>query len=190
VAGTRVISRQEFAGYWEYLLDDPIITSPPYPRHSGAALVTRNGRLVGIGSLLTQVMIRGLGAVPGNMFVPIDLLKPILGDMKSKGGRSGPARPWLGANLEETHGRVFVLRVTPGGPAEKAKLNAGDILLKVGGQSVGGLAEFYRKMWDLGAAGVDVPLLVLQGSELREVVVRSGDRGTFYRQNPRPGEPS
>jgi S1-C subfamily serine protease len=190
VAGARVISRQEFAGYWEYLLEDPIFTIPPYPKHSGAALIDRQGRLVGIGSLFTQLGIRGLGTLPCNMFVPINRFKSIQGDLKAGGGPPGPPRPWLGVNLEETHGRVFVIRVTAGGPAEKAGLGPGDIILRVGDDDVGGLADLYWRMWGLGAAGVQVPLLVLQGSELRRIVVLSGDRGQFYRLTLRPRETS
>jgi len=184
VQGTQVVSRREFAGYWEYLLEDAIFTSPPYTNFGGAALINRDGRLVGIGSLLTQVTIQGLGSLSANVFVPIDRLKPILGDLIAMGRSSQPPKPWLGLFAEETHGRVIVIRVLPGGPAEQANLKPGDIILKVGTHAVKGLADFYRKVWALGAAGVDVPLSVLQETWIRDIVVHSADRYPFFRLKP------
>jgi S1-C subfamily serine protease len=180
----RVISRKEFAGYWEYLLEDAIFTAPAYSSFGGAALIGRDGQLLGIGSLFTQVMIPGLGSLPGNIFVPIDLLNPILDDLKTKGLSSKPPRPWLGINAEEAHGRVFITRVTPGSPAEKAGLKASDLVLAVNKIGVSGLSDFYRKVWALGNAGVDVPLGVLQGMEIRDVTVHSADRHQFLRLKP------
>ena len=179
VIASRVISRKEFAGYWEYLLDEPILTAPAYLNFGGAALIDPNGQLVGIGSLFTQMAIPGLGSISCNLFVPIDLLKPILDDLKAKGRSSKPPRPWLGINSEETHGRVFITQITRGGPAEKGGLKAGDLILAVDGKPVSGLADFYRKIWSLGAAGVDVPLRVLRGVEMQEIKIRSGDRYQF-----------
>lgn len=129
--GARIISRKEFAGYWEYLLDDAIFTAPPHPNFGGAALIDHNGKLVGIGSLFTQIAVAGLGMIPGNMFVPIDYLKPILSDLITKGESSALPRPWLGINAEEVHGRVFITRVTSEGPAERGGLKVGDIILTV-----------------------------------------------------------
>jgi len=180
----RVISRKEFTGYWEYLLEDAIFTAPAYSNFGGAALIDRDGKLLGIGSLFTQVMIPGLASIPCNVFVPIDLLNPILNDLKTT-GRSGKApRPWLGINAEEAHGRVFITRITPGGPAEKAGLKPGDLILTVNKNAVGGLADFYRKVWALGNAGVDVSLGILQGIEIRDIKMRSADRYQFLRLKP------
>jgi len=180
----RVISRKEFTGYWEYLLEDAIFTAPAYSNFGGAALVDRDGKLLGIGSLFTQIMIPGLASIPCNVFVPIDLLNPILNDLKTT-GRSGKApRPWLGINAEEAHGRVFITRITPGGPAEKAGLKPGDLILTVNKNAVGGLADFYRKVWALGNAGVDVSLGILQGIEIRDIKMRSADRYQFLRLKP------
>ena len=180
----RVISRKEFIGYWEYLLEDAIFTAPAYSNFGGAALIDRDGKLLGIGSLFTQVMIPGLATIPSNVFVPIDLLNPILNDLKTTGRSSKAPRPWLGINAEEAHGRVFVTRVTPGGPAEKAGLTPGDLILTVNKNAVSGLADFYRKVWALGNAGVDVPLNILQGIEIRDIKVHSGDRYQFLRLKP------
>ena len=183
--GARVISRKEFAGYWEYLLEDAILTTPPFANFGGAALISREGRLLGIGSLFTQILVPGFGLIPGNVFVPIDLLPPILADLL-KTGRSGKApRPWLGINVEEAHGRVFITRVTKGSPAEKAGLQVGDLILTVGGKAVNGLADFYRKVWALGNAGVEVPLSLLQGIQVKSITVHSGDRYQFLQLQPK-----
>ncbi len=179
VIATRVVSRKEFAGYWEYLLEEPIITTPAYRSFGGAALIDPKGELVGIGSLFTEMAIPGLGAISCNLFVPIDLLKPILNDLKTRGRSREPPRPWLGINAEEAHGRVFITQVTSGGPAEKGGLRSDDLILRVGGKSVAGLADFYRKVWGLGTAGVDVPLTILRGVEIQEMKIRSGDRYQF-----------
>ena len=180
----RVISRKEFAGYWEYLLEDAIFTVPPYLNFGGAALIDRDGRLLGIGSLYTQVTIQGFGSIPCNIFVPIDLLKPILSDLMSRGRSSEAPRPWLGLNAEEAHGRVFVLRVTSEGPAERAGLRPEDLILTVNGKAVNGLADFYRKVWALGNAGVDVSLGILRGTQIRDITVHSADRYQFLRLKP------
>jgi S1-C subfamily serine protease len=188
VQGARVITRKEFAGYWEYLLEDAIFTTPPHLSFGGAALIGRNGRLVGIGSLYTRVTLPGIGAMATNVFVPIDRLKPILDDLIARGRSRGPRRPWLGVYSEEAHGRVIIIRVASGSPAEQAGLQAGDIILTVKKDSVKGLADFYRKVWALGEAGIDVPVSILQGTEIRNVVVHSADRDEYLRLGPGPGQ--
>lgn len=187
VQGARVVSRGEFAGYWEYLLDNAIYTSPPHPEYGGAALIGREGRLLGIGSIFTQLMIPEVGLIPCNMFVPIDLLKPILSDLVNAGRVAKPQRPWLGVHLEETHGRVIVVRVSSGGPAEQAGVQPGDILLKVKESAVKGLADCYRKIWSLGKAGVEVPLIILKGTQIREIKIRSSDRYRYFQSQPGKG---
>ena len=181
VSGVRIVWRGEFTGYWEYLLDNAIYTTPPYANYGGAALIGRDGELLGIGSIFTQKTVAGFGAVPCNMFVPIDLLRPILSRLIATGSSGEPPQPWLGLRIDEMHGRLVVLRVTSGGPAEKAGIGSGDIILKVNQKAVQGLADFYRQVWSLGDAGVDVPLAVLQGIEIRDLVVKSGDRSAYLR---------
>jgi len=158
-----VVSRRPFTGSWEYLLDSAIFTYPAVMNWSGAALISAKGELVGIGSLIVNDSAGGGSQSPGNMFVPIDLLKPILDDLIAAGRRKGPARPWLGLNAEEMRGRLIVARVSPEGPAARAGLKSGDIVIGIGGEEVNTLADLYRKVWSRGAAGVEVPLKVLQG---------------------------
>jgi len=185
VQGVRVISVKEFAGYWEYLLDNAIYTAPAYANFGGAALIGPDGRLYGIGSLFTQIVIPGLGSLPCNLFVPIDILGPILNDLMTTGRSRKPSRPWLGINAEEAHGRIFITRVTGEGPAERAGLQIDDLILAVQGKPIEGLADFYRKIWAIGNAGVDVPISVLRGTKIQEIIVRSGDRYEFYLQKPK-----
>ena len=180
---TYVVAKRKFAASWEYLLDTAIFTSPPTTQWAGAALVSREGKLVGVGSLLVREAGDGSQS-PGNMFVPIDLLKPILADLIEKGKRSGPARPWLGLATEELHGHLLVTRVSPDGPADRAGIRNGDIVVGVGKDAVKTHEEFYMKVWGLGAAGVDVPLKVLQGVDMRELKVRSIDRFQYFREKP------
>jgi serine protease Do len=176
-----VVSRRPFSGNWEYLLDSAIFTYPPVMDWSGAPLIGAKGELLGIGSLIVPDAGAPGTQSPGNMFVPIDLLKPILDDLIANGRRNGPARPWLGINADEFRGRLFVGRVSPDGPAERAGLKSGDIVLAVGGEEVTSLAELYRKIWGRGPAGTEVPLKILQGARVKDVTVRSIDRIEYFR---------
>lgn len=178
-----VVSRRQFAGSWEYMLDSAIFTYPPVMNWSGAALIGPKGDLLGIGSLIVADAMSPGTQSPGNMFVPVDLIKPILNDLIDK-GRAGPARPWLGMSTEEFRGRLFVSRLSPDGPAERAGVHRGDILIGVGSEGVASLADFYRKIWARGNAGVEVPLRVLQGTQIRDLSVRSIDRVEYFRAKP------
>ncbi len=179
-----VVSRRAFTGSWEYLLDRAIFTSPPSLNWSGAALIGTDGSLLGVGSLIVRDASEGSSHLPGNMFVPIDALKPILSDLIRTGRRPGPARPWLGVSTDEVQGRLVVGRVSPDGPAERAGLQSGDIILAVGSDGVRSQAELYQKIWARGAAGSEIPLRVLQGIDIREIKVRSIDRMDYFRQKP------
>lgn len=179
-----VVSRRPFSGSWEYLLDAAIFTYPPVHNWSGAALISARGELLGVGSLIVPDAGGAGTPAPGNLFVPIDLVKPILGDLIAHGRAPGPRRPWLGVYTEELRGRLFVSRVARDGPAERAGLAGGDIVIGVGGEEVASLADFYRKVWARGAAGVEVPLRVLQGLEVKELGVRSIDRLEYFRRKP------
>jgi serine protease Do len=176
-----VVSRRRFTGWWEYMIEGGIFTAPPRFEHSGAALLDADGRLVGVGSLWVSDALEIGAAFPGNMFVPIDLLKPLLNDLLASGRRREPARPWLGVYSEEVQGHVVVTRVLPQSPAEQAGLARGDIILGVGGQAVGRQSEFYQRLWSSGDAGAPVVLHVLHKKSVRQLTVRSMDRMAFLR---------
>ena len=180
----QVVSRRPFSGSWEYLLESAIFTYPPVMNWSGASLISAKGELLGLGSLMVGDAAGAGTQVPGNMFVPADLLKTILDDLIAGGRAAGPARPWLGLITEEMRGHLFVTRVSPDGPADKAGLRSGDVLIGVGSDEVSSLAEFYRKVWARGAAGVEVPLRVLQGVQVKDLTVRSIDRVDYFRGRP------
>jgi S1-C subfamily serine protease len=151
---------------------------------SGAPLIGARGELLGIGSLIVPDAGAPGTQSPGNMFVPVDLLAPILEQLIAKGRRNGPARPWLGVNADEVRGHVFVGRVSPDGPAALAGLKSGDIVLAVGNDEVTTLADFYKRIWGRGPAGSEVPLKVLQGTRVRDLTVRSIDRIQYFRSSP------
>jgi len=176
-----VASKREFAGYWEYLLDEAIFTAPPHPRWSGAALLGRDGRLYGIGSLFVQDAAGGSAPLSGNMFVPIDLLPPILEDLKSLGRVDRAPRPWLGVYVTPVEGKLVIAGISDGSPAAEGNLNVGDIVLGVAGEPVDDLAAFYRRVWGLGPAGVEVPFDIYREDRLFEVRVRSADRFSFLK---------
>jgi len=184
-SAARVMSRRTFAGYWEYLLDNAIFTAPPHPTFGGAALLTEDGSLVGIGSLFVNDSAEAETLSPGNMFVPINALKPILAELAEKGGRSSPPKPWLGVYSAETQGRIVVTRVADDSPAKAAGLRAGDSIVGIDGRKVQGLADLYRRAWALGPAGVDVPLDVLKArgdeAKIERITIRSIDRAKWLR---------
>ena len=177
----RIVDKREFAGYWEYLLEEAIFTAPPHPQWGGAALIGADGRLLGIGSLLVQE-VQGGESISGNMFVPIDLLEPILDDMLRFGGPARPPRPWLGMYTGESEQRLAVTGLALGGPADRAGVQPGDIVLEVAGERVAGLADMFRKVWRLGQAGVEVPLTLTRDAQILHLQLRSADRNDFLKK--------
>jgi S1-C subfamily serine protease len=170
----QLVAKREFAGYWEYLLDEALFTAPPHPGWGGAALLDARGRLAGVGSLFVQDS--GGEAQPGNMFVPIDLLGPILQDLVRRGRPDRAARPWLGLYTTEAQNHLVVAGVAEGGPAAEAGMQPGDIVLLVDDRRVRSLGEFYREVWGRGPAGVAIKLTVARSGQPQEVIVRSADR--------------
>ena len=179
VAG-KIAAVQEFAGYWEYLLDDAIFTHPAHPNWGGAALINAKGELIGIGSLQIE---RDLGGRSEhlNMVVPIDLLKPVLDDLRKFGKVNRPARPWLGLYAAEVEDKVVVVGLAARGPAARAELRTGDVILAVNGEEVTDSAEFFRALWALGPAGIDVPLTLYRGGDTFDVELVSTDRNRMLK---------
>jgi S1-C subfamily serine protease len=178
---TQVFAKREFAGYWEYMLDEALFTAPAHPQWGGAALIGDDGKLLGIGSLLVQEQLEGR-SMQGNMIVPIDILEPILEDLLTRGRANLPPRPWLGIYTAELGQQIAVAGLAEGGPAERAEVQSGDVLLEVAGQKVTGLADFYRKLWCIGPAGSVVPLTLSREGSVSQVSVRSADRQDFLRK--------
>jgi S1-C subfamily serine protease len=177
----RIVARQEFAGYWEYVLDDAIFTAPSHPNWGGTALINSDGELIGIGSLQLQEG-REQGP-PGdlNMIIPIDLLNPILDDLQTLGAPNRPPRPWLGLYATEIQGKVVIVGLAKDGPAQRADLHTGDVVLSVGGTEISDLAGLYRKVWSLGTAGVEVPLSIYRDGKSFGTIVKSSDRNRFLK---------
>lgn len=177
----RIVARQEFAGYWEYVLDDAIFTAPAHPHWGGAPLIGPSGDLLGIGSL--QLEQRRTGGVIShvNMMVPIDLLNPILDDLLQNGRTNRPPRPWLGFYAAEIGDNIIVVGTVDGAPAEQADLRQGDVVIAVAGEGVTNLAGLFRRIWSLGPAGVAVPMTLIRDGVVLELNIASGDRNRYLK---------
>jgi len=176
-----IVAKQEFAGYWEYLLEEGIFTAPAHPSWGGAALTNARGQLLGIGSLRLEMSERD-GDIDVNMAVPISLLPPILDDLLTRGAAARLPRPWLGVFCAESGGRVVVVSVADGGPAESAGLREGDVIADVRDEAVTGLADFYRKLWRCGEAGTEIPVRIVRQGREKWMRLRSADRARFLKK--------
>ena len=176
-----IIGKQEFAGYWEYLLGDAIFTAPAHPFWGGTGLIGRDGKLLGIGSLMVQQVTERDTVRDINMIVPTDGLKPILNDLLTFGRQNKPARPWLGIFSAERDGKVTVADVSARGPAAAAGIKEGDVIWAVRDQSVTGLADFYRKIWASGPAGTEIPVEVVRDGRTIWVRIKSVDRSSLMK---------
>ncbi|TFH47987.1 MAG: serine protease, partial [Lysobacterales bacterium] len=173
---TVLTAKREFAGYWEYVLDEALFITPSHASWGGAALIGEDGKLLGIGSLLVQQIGESGEQSGANMIIPIDLLKPVLDDLRMYGKRNAPPRPWLGFLVQEVSHHLVVSGIYDGCPAERAGLQVGDIIREVDSDPVSGLANLFRRIWRSGHAGVDVPLTIMRNRESNTVTVRSIDR--------------
>src|SRR3954469_2671585 len=176
-----IFAKREFAGYWEYVLDEALFTAPAHPQWGGAALIGADGKLLGIGSLLVQEKV-DTSTLQGNMIVPIDILSPILEDMVKLGRPSRPPRAWLGLYVTEAGPRLVVAGLAPEGPAEKAGIKVGDAVLDVAGTNPSSLADLFRRIWACGNVGAQVPLKLLRETTSKEIVVTSADRSDFLKK--------
>ena len=177
----RVVARQEYAGYWEYVVDEAIFTAPAHPNWGGTAMIGAAGELLGIGSLQLQQATDTKNAEHLNMVVPINLLKPILEDLIAMGRPKHPPRPWLGFYATENDDEIVVVGLASRGPAQRADLQAGDVLLKVGNAQVDSLGGLFRSIWSLGPAGVDVPLTISREGKTLQLRVTSSDRSRMLK---------
>lgn len=177
----RVVAKHEFAGYWEYLLDEGIFTAPPHPFWGGSALIGEDGTLRGICSLFLQQVLRTGKPFDGNMVVPIDLLPPILEDLVKYGTTLRPPRPWLGLLTMEADNKLVVSGLADGGPAAEADVRVGDLVLGIDGTPVSELAGMYRAIWAHGTPGVQIPLTVLRDGAPMDITVRSANRTDFFK---------
>jgi len=178
-----IVAKQEFAGYWEYMLEEALFTAPYHPSWGGAALLDENDNLIGIGSLRLQMLHAG-DTTDINMVVPIDLLKPILDDLVTRGQARREARPWLGVFSAERNNGVVVMNVSDGGPAEQAGLKSGDVISELDGEEVEGLGDFYRKLWAKSPAGSEFAMRILRSGRESWLRVRSADRNDFLTKPP------
>jgi S1-C subfamily serine protease len=179
----RIAARRDFTGYWEYLLEDAIFTTPPYPNFGGSALLNQTGELVGIGSLLVADAEEAGTYGPGNMFIPINYFKSIGRELLASGRTRQPNHPWLGLYTEEARGRLFVRRVASDGPSAAAGIATEDIVVSVGDTPVQSQKDFYRKIWSYGEPGARIPLTILTAKGgVRTVEVKSIDRYAWLKR--------
>jgi serine protease Do len=186
VSMTQLISKRAFTGYWEYHIDSALFTSPPVENHSGVPLFNQRGELLGIGSLFMQdamgTAAAGATRQPGNMFVPIDLLKPIMAEMTQTGSSKPSKRPWLGLTSSEQTGKVQIVRVNKESPAQEAGLQPGDVVLAIDDAKVATLEAFYKKLWDRATPDAEVKLTVQQGAEIKTILLKPVDRMSTLRK--------
>ena len=180
-----IAARQEFAGYWEYALEEAIFTAPAHPSWGGAGLIggDEDGepKLLGIGSLVMQQQDGKGRRVDLNMVVPANLLPPVLNDLLAYGRPNKPARPWLGLYATEDESGVVVTSMARSGPAMKAGIEEGDRVLAVGETRVHDLAGLWRAVWASGTAGCKVRLRLLRDGTPSEAVLTSADRRSFLK---------
>ena len=176
-----VFAKREFAGYWEYVLDEALFTAPAHPQWGGSALIGSDGKLLALGSLLVQEKVDG-SSLQGNMLVPIDLLAPVLEDMLKLGRPARAPRPWLGVYVADAGERLVVAGLAPGGPAERAGMQVGDMVLEVAGEKPASLADLWRRVWRTGPVGTAVRLKLRRKEALREINMQSADRSDFLKK--------
>jgi S1-C subfamily serine protease len=177
----RIVAKQEFAGYWEYLLDEAIFVAPAHPHWGGTAAIDATGELIGIGSLQLEQGRDKSASSHLNMIVPIDLLKPILDDLLRYGRPNHPVRPWLGLYAADIEDRIVVIGLADRGPAQRAGLRTGDVVLSISGEEITTLAGMFRRIWSLGSAGVEIPMQIERNGRTIDQKIASSDRSRFFK---------
>jgi S1-C subfamily serine protease len=180
VSLARVVAQRPFAAYWEYELDTALFTAPARTDHPGAALFNAQGELLGIGALLVRDALGedGLFMMPGNLFVPIDLLKPILDELRSHGSSLRSRRAWIGVSCIEQGGALRVVRVSVDSPAELAGLRPGDRIVSIDGTEVMELSALWHQLWTGGQPERDITLDIRRNGEARQLKMHTVDRMT------------
>jgi len=175
---TYLVSKRPFSGYWEYHIEGALFTSPAVGNHSGASLFNQRGELLGIGSLFVSDALGQAPRMAGNMFVPVDLLKPVLAEMQATGSTSQSHRPWLGVTSGEHEGRVVVARVTADSPAHAGGIQRGDVILAVDDEPVASLEAFYKRLWKRAKPDDEIRITLQRAGDVRTITLRGVDRMT------------
>ena len=176
-----VFAKREFAGYWEYVLDEALFTAPAHPQWGGSALIGADGKLLGIGSLLVQEEIDA-GTIQGNMLVPIDLLEPILDDMLRTGRASRAPRPWLGMYTTEAGERLVIAGLAPAAPPSAPAPRSATRCSKSPAQKPRSLADCWRKIWGSALPAPSCRSRSRATARAQKLRIASADRNDFLKK--------
>jgi serine protease Do len=179
-SAVKMVSRRSFTGWWEYFLDKPIYTHPMNTSFAGSALINEFGELLGIGSLyVSDAAAEGILS-PGNLFVPINDLKPILNDLIANGKRTADVKPYMGLTSNDDTGKVMVTRVNDDGPAAKAGFKENDIILKVNKINIQDTEKFYKTVWSQGGPGTLLDFEIERNNQIISLKLTTMDRNDFF----------
>ena len=179
-SAVKMVSRRSFAGWWEYFLDKPIYTYPANSSFAGSALINEYGEVLGIGSLYVgDAAATGISS-PGNMFVPINDLKPILDDLIQNGRRTKDIKPYMGLTSSDNTGQVKITRVNDNGPAAKAGFSVNDTILAVNNEKINNIEDFYKVVWSFGGPGTKLQFDIERNQEKLNIELTTMDRNDFF----------
>ena len=179
-SAVKMVSRRSFTGWWEYFLDKPIYTHPMNTSFAGSALINEFGELLGIGSLYVSDAAAEGVPMPGNLFVPINDLKPILNDLIVNGKRTADVKPYMGLTSNDDTGKVMVTRVNDDGPAAKAGFKENDIILKVNKINIQDTEKFYKTVWSQGGPGTLLDFEIERNNQIISLKLTTMDRNDFF----------
>jgi len=179
-SAVKMVSRRSFAGWWEYFLDKPIYTYPANSSFAGSALINEYGEVLGIGSLYVgDAAATGISS-PGNMFVPINDLKPILDDLIENGRRTKDIKPYMGLTSSDNTGEVKITRVNDNGPAAKAGFSVNDTILAVNNEKINNIEDFYKVVWSFGGPGTKLQFDIERNQKKLNIELTTMDRNDFF----------